>query len=148
MLKQDEIPELETVSSLRFTGPETYEAVRIEDSGASYSSEDVYFKKDEENLLPLDPVQVDEYIRTLQNLDLSDYASYYVSEEEWSTYGLDAPELSLEADYTFENEDKENVSGTLTVSVSRDPKEKKRQRRRRTLRKTAGKRKKLPHTQE
>ena len=124
MLKQDEIPELETVSSLRFTGPETYEAVRIEDSGASYSSEDVYFKKDEENLLPLDPVQVDEYIRTLQNLDLSDYASYYVSEEEWSTYGLDAPELSLEADYTFENEDKENVSGTLTVSVSRDPKEK------------------------
>ena len=76
------------------------------------------FKKDEENLLPLDPVQVDEYIRTLQNLDLSDYASYYVSEEEWSTYGLDAPELSLEADYTFENEDKENVSGTLTVSVS------------------------------
>lgn len=102
MLKQDEIPELETVSSLRFTGPETYEAVRIEDSGASYSSEDVYFKKDEENLLPLDPVQVDEYIRTLQNLDLSDYASYYVSEEEWSTYGLDAPELSLEADYTFE----------------------------------------------
>ena len=124
MLKQDEIPELETVSSLRFTGPETYEAVRIEDSGASYSSEDVYFKKDGENLLPLDPVQVDEYIRTLQNLDLSDYASYYVSEEEWSTYGLDAPELSLEADYTFENEDKENVSGTLTVSVSRDPKEK------------------------
>lgn len=124
MLKQDEIPELETVSSLRFTGPETYEAVRIEDSGASYSSEDVYFKKEGENLLPLDPVQVDEYIRTLQNLDLSDYASYYVSEEEWSAYGLDAPELSLEADYTFENEDKENVSGTLTVSVSRDPKEK------------------------
>ena len=123
MLEQDEIPELETVNSLRFTGPETYEAVRREDSGASYSREDIYFKKDGENLLPLDPVQVDGYIKTLQNLDLSDYASYYVSEEEWSSYGLDVPELSLEADYTFENEDKEDVSGTLTVSVSRDPKE-------------------------
>ena len=123
MLKQDEIPELETVSSLRFTGPETYEAVRIEDSGASYSSEDVYFKKDEENLLPLDPVQVDEYIRTLQNLIcLTTLPTMF--QRKRSTYGLDAPELSLEADYTFENEDKENVSGTLTVSVSRDPKEK------------------------
>lgn len=124
MLKQDEIPELETVSSLRFTGPETYEAVRREDSRASYSSEDIYFKKDGGNLLPLDPVQVDGYIKTLQNLDLSDYASYYVSEEEWGTYGLDAPELSLEADYTFENEDKEKISGTFTISVSRDPEEK------------------------
>lgn len=125
MLNRDKVPALDKVTDIRFTGPETYEVVYSEDSKASYSSADVYFKRDGENLLPLDPKLVNAYIKTLQNLNLSDYASYYVSDEEWGTYGLDAPELTIEADYTSKNKDKEQTSGTFTLSISRDPKEKK-----------------------
>lgn len=123
MLNRDQIPVLETVNSLKFTGPEAYEAVRMEDGSISGSSEDIYFKKDGEELLPLDTAQVEEYIRTLENLDLSDYVSYYVSEDQWGTYGLDEPELSLEADYTFKEKGSKENTGTFTLSISRDPQE-------------------------
>ncbi len=61
-------------------------------------------------------------------VDLSDYVSYNVSDEELESYGLDAPELTVTVDY-LEMDDKEmddqeeEVLASFTLSISRDPAE-------------------------
>ena len=53
-------------------------------------------------------------------LDLTDYVTYKVTDEELSPYGLDDPELSVSVDYTDDG-----TSDTLVLHISRDPAEKK-----------------------
>ena len=64
------------------------------------------------------------YLNTVMGLGLSDYVSYNAAEEELSGYGLDEPQLVVETEYTTENEDGKEETGTFTLSVSRDPEEK------------------------
>ena len=69
------------------------------------------------------------YLNTVMGLGLSDYVSYNAAEEELSGYGLDEPQLVVETEYTTENEDGKEETGTFTLSVSRDPEEKRMMRR-------------------
>ncbi len=94
----DEIPELKEVTQIQFSGTESEDIIYEKDSTNTYSSEDVYFVKREESLLPLDTSRVQEY--------------------------LDTPELSVVFEYADIGEDKDKeTKETFALYIGRDPKE-------------------------
>lgn len=94
-----------------------------EDSGLSYSEDDVYFTQQDGENLPLDTSLVEGYLRTLQSLELGDYVTYNATDEELADCGLDEPQLTVTVDYTGEDEDGAETSGTFVLHISRDPEE-------------------------
>ncbi len=125
MIKHDEMPQFASVTGVTFAGEESYNLTYEEDSTDTYCDEDVYFTQKDGKNLPLDTSRVDSYLDGISNLGLTDYVTYNATEEELQSYGLDAPELSVTVDYTYENEEEEEISDTLVLHVSRDPEEKK-----------------------
>ena len=63
------------------------------------------------------------YLRTLQSLELTDYVTYNATDEELADCGLDEPQLTVTVDYTGEDEDGAETSGTFVLHISRDPEE-------------------------
>lgn len=129
MIDNDETPDFDSVESLQFTGADSYTAVYQEDSGASYCSDDVYFKQERDSLSPLDTDRVQDYLDEISGLDLTNYVSYNATEEEIADCGLDQPELTVTIRYTDEPEEGEeeataetaDTPSTFTIRVSRDP---------------------------
>lgn len=125
-LDPDDIPAFDQVSEITFTGSENYQIFyeAYEDGSArTYCADDVYFVQQEDGTLPLDTDKVNSYLQTIRYLDLSDYVTYNVTDEELAQYGLDDPELTIQVNYTEENEDGDEVSDTFTLHISRDPEE-------------------------
>lgn len=120
MIDNDEIPVWDQVTELRFEGEESYSAVYQEDSGSAYSSEDVYFVQQDGKDVPLDTSRVDSYLWLIRSMDLNNYVSYNATEEELAQYGLDAPDLTVTVNYTAENEDGDEETGTFVLHISRD----------------------------
>lgn len=118
LIKDDEIPDFEQVSQIAFNGTESYTVTYEEDSGKSYSADDVYFTQDSR---PLDTSLVDSYLSSLTNADLSEYVTYNATEEELEEYGMNDPELTVAVDYTYTDEDDQEVSDSITVSIARAP---------------------------
>ena len=127
MILNDETPEFDTVEEIQILGSDSYQIVYQEytaDSPYTYCSDDVYFKKDGDTLLPLDTSLVDDYLSSMSNLTLSDYKTYRATDEDLATYGLDDPELTITVTYTpEEEEDASAATETFTLSISRDPEE-------------------------
>ena len=126
LLDPDDIPAFDQVSEITFTGSENYQIFyeAYEDGSArTYCADDVYFVQQEDGTLPLDTDKVNSYLQTIRYLDLSDYVTYNVTDEELAQYGLDDPQLTIQVDYTEENEDGDEVSDTFTLHISRDPEE-------------------------
>ena len=124
MIDHDEIPQFEKAARIQFEGTENYSVEYEEDSSRTYSAEDVYFTQREGNTLPLDTSRVNGYLRDMSGLSLTDYVTYYASDEELETYGLMEPELKVTVEYSLK-EDEEEESKQFVLRVSRDPKEKK-----------------------
>ena len=128
MIKHDEIPEFDSVTEIEFSGSENYKVIYKEENQVTYSEEDVYFAKEDGKELPLDPKNVDSYLDVIHNLDLTNYVSYNVTDDELKAYGLDEPELSVALKYRTsqdEDEDENEKEGTVALHISRDPEEKK-----------------------
>lgn len=126
LLDPDDIPDFDQVSKITFTGSENYEIfyeAYEECSTRTYCADDVYFAQQGDGTLPLDTDKVTSYLQTIRYLDLSDYVTYNVTDEELAQYGLDDPQLTIQVDYTEENEDGDEVSDTFTLHISRDPEE-------------------------
>lgn len=125
LIDNDDIPSWSQVTDLTFPGAQAYSVFYEEDSASSYSysADDVYFTQQSGKTLPLDTAKVNSYLSTIRYLDLSDYVTYSATDEDLSTYGLDNPELTITVDYTAEDEDGEDISGTFILHVSRDPQE-------------------------
>lgn len=117
MIENDQLPAFDTVNELRFAGAADYSAVREENSGRSACADDLYFTQ----AGPLDTDRVNAYLNNITNLALKDYVSYNASDAQLHQYGLDTPELTLAVDYTYQNEDKKEVSDTFTLRVGRNP---------------------------
>ena len=123
LIKNDEIPDFDRADSIQFTGEDSYRVVYQENSGAARSEDDVYFKEEGDDLLPLDTGRVNSYFSDIRSLSLTDYVTYNATEEELASYGLDDPELTVAVDYVAEAEDGTETTGTFTLSISRDPAE-------------------------
>ena len=125
MIRQNGIPEMESVTEIQFAAKENYKAVYKEDNKVSYSTEDVYFVKEGSGELPLDTGNVEAYVEIIRELNLTNYVSYNVTEEELKTYGLDDPDLTVTLQYRVQDEESEEVKEeTVALHISRDPDEK------------------------
>ena len=123
-IQNDQIPDMDQVTSLAFSGEEDYEIVYQEDGSAwSYCGDDVYFTQRDGDTLPLDTSRVEDYLSSLETVTLSNYVDYDAAQEELAQYGLDDPELTVTVEYTAQGEDGEEISGTFTLHISRDPEE-------------------------
>ena len=116
----DEVPAMDQVTSLTFSGSQDWEAFYQQDNSAyTYCADDVYFTQREGDTLPLDTERVEDYLSALATLGLTNYVTYNATQEELEQYGLDDPELTVTAEYTCAEE----TSGTFTLHLSRDPEE-------------------------
>ena len=122
LILQDEVPDFGQVRELRFSGSLDYKVTWQTEGGDSYREEDVCFTDLNGTPLPLDTDKVEGYLRTLRNLELTDYVTYTASDEVLEACGLDDPELTILVTYTPEDGE-EGESSTFTLSVSRDPEE-------------------------
>ena len=118
LILDDEIPSFDQVSHITFAGSESYTVTYEEDSGKSYSADDVYFNQEGK---PLDTSLVKSYLSSISNADLSEYVTYNATAEELEEYGMNDPELTVTVDYTYTDEDEEEVSDTFVVSIARAP---------------------------
>ena len=120
----DQVPAMDRVTALTFSGKADYEVFYQED-GSAYSccADDVYFTERDGDTLPLDTNRVESYLSALRALNLTDYMTYSATQEELEQFGLDDPELTVTAEYTSEDEDGAEVSGAFTLHISRDPEE-------------------------
>ncbi len=123
MIDNDEVPAMDAVTEIQFTGSADYTVTYEEDNNATYREADVYFTRSGGEDVPLDTGRVEDYLDAIQSLDLTNYVTYNATEEELSACGLDNPELTVEIDYTAEDEEGNETSGTFLLSVSRDPEE-------------------------
>lgn len=124
LIDHDEVPDLDHVTGVSFSGAENYSITYEEESADTYREEDVYFTRQNGKNLPLDTDRVRDYLDYIGYLNLTDYVTYNATEEELSTYGLDDPELTVAVNYTVE-EDGQERSDAFVLHVSRDPEEKK-----------------------
>lgn len=128
MILNDDTPSFDQVESIDLQGSDSYRVVYqeyTEDSPYTYCADDVYFKEDGEELLPLDSSKVTRYLNSITYLSLSDYVTYNAGEEDLAAYGLDDPKLTVTVQYTQDADDgsEETTSETFTLSISRDPEE-------------------------
>ena len=121
LILNDEVPALDQVTQVTFSGAADYAFSYEENSGASYLADDVYFTQQDGTLRPLDTDRVEDYLSDLEGLDLSDYVTYNVTDEEPASYGLDQPELTVTVDYTAEDENGTSSSHTFILHLSQDP---------------------------
>lgn len=119
MILDDTIPKFDTAEQIEFSGSENYTIIHDED-GKSICADDVYFTDGK----PLDTAVITEWLTSLYELDLTNYVSYNVTDEELETFGLDEPALAITLDYSSSDEDGNKTdSGTLVLHLSQNPEE-------------------------
>lgn len=118
VIQHDERLAYDSISEIIIDGSDSYSIVYEEESANTYS-EDVYFALVDGEEEALDSDFVDGYLSAIQYLDLTNYVSYNVTEEELETYGLNDPELSISVDCIILDEDGNEVAETFELYVSR-----------------------------
>lgn len=121
LIDHDEIPSFEKTTGIQFAGTENYDITYEEDSSSTYCADDVYFISRDGKTLPLDTSRVEEYLWNISRLNLTDYVTYNVNDEELTAYGLDEPELTVTVEYLSEEEGGEEISNTFVMNISRSP---------------------------
>ena len=121
MIENDTVPALENVSRIEVSGVDDYSISYDAGSHDSPCEDDVYFTTLSGSVLPLDTYRVESYLDVLESLELTDYMSYTADDVFLESYGLDDPELSLAVDYSYEDEDGQEASGSFGFSLSRSP---------------------------
>lgn len=124
MIDNDTVPALDKVSQIKVEGVDDYSITYDDDSHDSPCEDDVYFTTLDGEILPLDTYRVESYLDVLEGLQLTDYMTYNADEVFLESYGLDDPELTVTVDYSYEDEDGQEISGSFNLSVSRSPEDK------------------------
>lgn len=120
LIRDDTIPEFDTVKQIAFSGEEFY-TISYDEGGTSICADDVYFTDG----TPLDTDTVNEWLTALRSLDLTNYVSYSATGEELQTFWLDNPALTVALDYSSSSDEdgNETDSGTLVLHLSQNPEE-------------------------
>lgn len=119
LIDHDELPSFEQTTGIGFAGTENYDITYEEDSSNTYCADDIYFISKDEKTLPLDTSRVEAYLQNISYLNLTDYVTYNVTDEELTAYGLDEPELTVTVAYLSEGESGEEISNTFVINISR-----------------------------
>lgn len=125
LIDNDEIPQMDTVTTLSLTGAVEESIAYVEAGGPSYSDEDVYFLQSGEESLPLDTDLVEDYLGEIRSLVLTDYATYNATEIELASFGLNDPALIVTVEYEQQDEaaeegaEPETTAGTLALHIGR-----------------------------
>jgi hypothetical protein len=107
------------VTGIQFAGTENYQVDYEEDSSSTYCKDDVYFAKQDDADAPLDTSRVKSYLRTISNLDPTDYVTYNAEDKDLKTYGMDNPKLTVTVQYTPEKEEEDEYDGTFVLNIGR-----------------------------
>ena len=104
LVRKEAIPSMSHATALRVESEvQTYELERLENSGVAYSDEYEWFLKDGDGWLTLDSNSAENLIDEVRILGWKSCVSWNAGEAELAEYGLDAPALTAELDYTVEN---------------------------------------------
>jgi len=96
----DETPSFDKLTGIVFEGTENYSVSYEEDSRNTYCPSDCYYTQKDGKTVPLDTDRVEDYCAGISSLNLRDYVSYNVTEEELTAWGLDIPALTVTVNYT------------------------------------------------
>ena len=123
----DETPSFDKLTKIAFAGAENYTITYEEESTATYCASDIYFTQKDGKTMPLDTYRVEDYCADISLLNLKNYVSYNVTEEELAAWGLDTPELTVTVDYTVSDKDKNGneseTPGTFVLHIGRNQEE-------------------------
>ena len=121
MIENDTVPDFEKVSQIKVEGVDDYTINFDDESTDSPCEDDVYFTTLDGSVLPLDTYRVESYLDVIGSLELKDYMTYTADNVFLESYGLDDPELTVTVDYSYEDDDGEEVFDSFTIAVSRSP---------------------------
>ena len=121
LIDHDDVPSVYQADALLFSGAENYQILYQEEGGDTYREDDVYFAQRNGESLPLDTDRVEDYLSAVSGLDLTNYITYNATEDEIAACGLDDPQLTIQIDYTVEDEDGAASAETFLLHISRDP---------------------------
>lgn len=123
MILHDDTPSLKNTTDIIFEGAENYTITYAEESNNSYSEDDVYFTSLNGAMLALDTSAVKNYLNTITSLNLQEYVTYNATEEELQSFGLKEPGLSVTVNYTYVDENNDQIEDSCILYISRNPQE-------------------------
>ena len=103
LVLKETVPSMTELSALRvFSEVQDYEIDHIEDSGIAYTDDYEWFLRDGDAYLTLDSYQAENLVDKLRLLAWKSCVDYKADEAALSAYGLDAPTVRAEIDYSLE----------------------------------------------
>ena len=110
-VQKEEIPEMESISSVSVNNEDTLDIVYAEDSGYCYSDAYTYYLKDGESYQNLDNENTESMFTTMSEFAWEECVDYYAEDSELNSYGLDEPDAEVSIVYTpaEEEDDSENA---------------------------------------
>ena len=102
LVQEEEIPEMESISSISIDKTSAAELVYKENSGYCYSDAYTYYLKDGETYQNLDNDNAKAAFDTLTGFSWEECVDYYADDGELKTYGLDEPDAAVTVSYTEE----------------------------------------------
>ena len=122
VIQNDTTTYLQDANRITFTGAETYSIWKDPEAGISHREDDIYYAEKNGQLLPLDPINVQNYLADLTLMELTDYQTYTADKEDLSQFGLDKPELSVEVHYDeLLRGEPTGEEKTMVIHVGRNP---------------------------
>lgn len=114
LIQQDQVPAFAEVEAITLTGDQTDEFRKTK--GQSLCREDEYFRDSDGG--PLDTDLTENYLKTLESLDLTDYVTYKATEADLQDCYLDTPAQTVTV--TYKPEEEENTA-TFTLHLGKAP---------------------------
>ena len=123
VIANDTTPAFEKVKKIVFSGKADYTINYKENSKKTYSDSDVYFTKIGGETQPVDSDKISTYLSTISSLSLTNYVTYNATDDELKSYGLDDPEFSVKVDYTYTDDDNNEISDSCVLHVGQNQEE-------------------------
>ena len=99
LVEKEEIPEMESISSIQIEKAAPVKLVWEENSGYCYSDEYTYFLEDEDEYRNLDNEKAESTFDSLTAFVWEECVDYNAEDSELAAYGLDDPDAAVTADY-------------------------------------------------
>ena len=119
----DRTPSFGDVKKITFSGQENYEIDYVEENDVTYCADDQYFTEQDGKTLALDSSNVKQYYNAIAQMNLNNYASYNVTDDELAAWGLDDPELTVTIEYTEEDEDGNETDESFVLHIGENQEE-------------------------